>query len=155
MLKRIIRPILHLVFLVLRPLTLGVRGICYDQKSETILLVRHTYSDGWALPGGGVEVGESVKFALERELEEEVGLICGRLVILGLYFNQSISKRDHVAIYLVESWVRQDRHVSPTIEIASAVWFPIDQLPPDLTPCTKFALEEYRSLLTHQTNRNL
>ena len=36
---------------------MGVRGICYNAETNSILLVRHTYSEGWALPGGGVEVG--------------------------------------------------------------------------------------------------
>ena len=41
-----------------------------------ILLLRHEKADGevWLLPGGGVQVGESLVRALQRELWEETGL---------------------------------------------------------------------------------
>ena len=40
-----------------------------------VLLVRHSYGpDRWELPGGGVRRGEQPRAALQRELEEELGL---------------------------------------------------------------------------------
>jgi ADP-ribose pyrophosphatase YjhB (NUDIX family) len=41
-----------------------------------ILLIRHEKPDGdvWLLPGGGVQIGESLVRALTRELSEETGL---------------------------------------------------------------------------------
>jgi 8-oxo-dGTP diphosphatase len=41
---------------------------------ERILLVRPTYKDGWDIPGGYVEPGESPNEACARELKEEIGL---------------------------------------------------------------------------------
>ena len=43
---------------------------------DRLLLVRQgrPSSPRWMLPGGGVEAGESLTYALERELREEVGL---------------------------------------------------------------------------------
>ena len=50
--------LLHLGFLVTRPMSLGVRGIVITAGDE-VLLVRHGYVSGWHFPGGGVEVGET------------------------------------------------------------------------------------------------
>ncbi|MEU7895201.1 NUDIX domain-containing protein [Nonomuraea sp. NPDC049152] len=57
----------------------SVRAILVDED-ERVLLCRHDLtSEGgpvvWAMPGGGVEPGESLLTALRRELDEEVGLL--------------------------------------------------------------------------------
>ena len=119
---------------------MGVRGIGYNPKTNSILLVKHTYSKGWVLPGGGVEVGESMLTALKRELSEEAGLKCESAKVLDVYHNSSISKRDHVVIYLVEDWQEERAHARPKLEIAETAWFRLDELPEGLTPCTDFGL---------------
>ncbi len=54
---------------------IGVGGVCI--KDDEILFVKHTYgaSKGkWILPGGYVELGESLSKAIEREVFEETGV---------------------------------------------------------------------------------
>ena len=41
---------------------------------QRVLLCQLTYKPDWDLPGGVVEVGESPKLAVEREVDEELGL---------------------------------------------------------------------------------
>ncbi len=48
------------------------RGVCVE--SNKILLARFKPKDYYFLPGGHVEFGESVLSALEREIEEEMGI---------------------------------------------------------------------------------
>src|SRR5690242_7752007 len=70
-----------------------------------VLLVRHTYREGWHLPGGGVERGESARVALEREMAEEAGVeAIGDPVLFGFYSNHRNHPNDHVAVYRVEAW---------------------------------------------------
>jgi ADP-ribose pyrophosphatase YjhB (NUDIX family) len=49
-----------------------------------VLLVKPTYKDGWDIPGGYVEPGESPAQACGREVAEEIGLhrIPGRLLLV-------------------------------------------------------------------------
>ena len=103
-------------------MTLGVRGICYNLDTNSVLLIKHTYSEGWAFPGGGIEVGESMLTALKRELREEVGLRCKSAKVLGVYHNRVISRRDHVIICLVEDWQEVQAHKRHCLEIKEAAW---------------------------------
>lgn len=133
--------LLHLSFVVARPMTLGVRGIVISPADE-ILLVRHGYVSGWHFPGGGVEVGETCVESLTRELKEEARIaIEGAPVLHGLFFNTQTSKRDHVAAYVVRNFrVLGER--APDWEIAEARFFPRRTLPEETTRATRARLAE-------------
>ena len=123
-----------------RPMTLGVRGVVTDAGGR-VLLVRHTYIDGWYLPGGGVESRETASVALTRELAEETGLVAeGDPVLLGLYANFREFKNDHVLVFRVPDWSGPLRPAPG--EISEAGFF--DPLaPPDgATPGTRRRLAE-------------
>ncbi|GAA2109453.1 hypothetical protein GCM10009841_30780 [Microlunatus panaciterrae] len=49
-------------------------GVLFKDASGRILLVKPTYKDGWEIPGGYVEIGESPRAAAAREVKEELGL---------------------------------------------------------------------------------
>src|SRR5271157_952128 len=125
---RLMSRIAHLSFLMMRPMTLGVRGVVVA-ADESVLLVRHGYVPGWHFPGGGVEVGETFPRALERELEEEACVRWRQKPVLhGLYFNGHVSRRDHVAVYLIRDFEVMRRR-APDREIEEARFFPRRALP--------------------------
>lgn len=59
-------------------------GVLFRDDDGRVLLVKPTYKDGWDIPGGYVEPGESPKQAAVREVEEELGLKpkIGRLLVV-------------------------------------------------------------------------
>lgn len=64
------------------PPRLAVRAVLIDRDGRAALIYsgRHNF---YTLPGGGVEPGETMETALERELREETGCGCGILSELG------------------------------------------------------------------------
>jgi ADP-ribose pyrophosphatase YjhB (NUDIX family) len=135
---------------ITRGMTLGVRAIVRDQEGR-VFLVRHSYVKGWHLPGGGVDAGETLDAAMRRELREEGNIeAIGPAQLLGIYLNASASRRDHVAVYIVDGW-RQDAPRLPDREIVETGFFPEDTLPADTTPATRRRLAESRGEATATT----
>ena len=131
----------HLLFLLTRPMTLGVRAAALDAQGR-VFLVRHTYVPGWYLPGGGVERGETVEEALTRELDEEGNIaMTAPPELFGVYFNRRSSPRDHVVLYVVRAF-RQSGPRGPDRELAETGFFPLDALPEDTTAATRARLAE-------------
>ena len=125
-----------------RGLTLGVRAVVIDADGR-LLLIRHTYARGWHFAGGGVERGETIHDALERELLEEagIGLTSPAPELFGLYSNGDRFPGDHVALFVVRAWERK-RAFAPNREIAEARLFAPDALPDETTRGTLRRIEE-------------
>jgi 8-oxo-dGTP diphosphatase len=82
-----------------RPNTPALAADCVvvDAKRR-VLLVRRKYppfKGQYALPGGFVEIGETVENACRRELLEETGVKAGKLQLLGVYSDPDRDPRGH------------------------------------------------------------
>jgi 8-oxo-dGTP pyrophosphatase MutT (NUDIX family) len=140
-LQRVIGWLLHLYFRLSRGMTLGVRAAVLNETGE-VLLVRHTYTPGWHMPGGGVEPGETLSDALAKELGEEANIaLTSPATLHGVFLNRHVSKRDHVAVFVVRAFT-QSAPKQPDREIAEARFFPLSALPEKTTPGTRRRLAE-------------
>jgi ADP-ribose pyrophosphatase YjhB (NUDIX family) len=71
--------------------------------ADEILMIRRTDNDNWAVPGGAIDLGESVAQAAVRETKEESGIDCEITGIVGIY-----SDPKHVILYTSNGEVRQE-----------------------------------------------
>ena len=137
----LLRRFFHKYFLLVRGMTLGVRAVVLDAENR-VFLVRHTYVSGWYLPGGGVDLGETMEEAMARELKEEGDIdLTGPATLHGIFLNRHVSRRDHVAVYVVRQF-SQVRLPEPNKEIVECGFFAATALPEGTTPGTRLRIEE-------------
>lgn len=77
-----------------------------DRPDVPIVLIRRKHPPhGWALPGGFVNVGESLERAAVREAEEETALQVRLKILLGCYSDPGRDPRSHTVsvVYVAES----------------------------------------------------
>lgn len=114
-----------------------VVGICAAARTREgqWLLVRRTDSGDWALPGGTLEWGETLRNGLRRELLEEAGVEDVELgELLGVYSDPDRDPRFHAVTVLVSATVDPPtRPPENPVEIAEARLFRDDEIPANLS----------------------
>jgi 8-oxo-dGTP pyrophosphatase MutT (NUDIX family) len=137
----VIRPAMHFYWRLSRAATLGARALVFDAQGR-VFLIKHSYVDGWHLPGGGVETGETLLEALARELIEEGNIeMTAPPRLHGIFHNSRVSRRDHVAVYIVRDF-RQDSLPRPNREIVAHGFYAPDALPADTGRATRARIAE-------------
>lgn len=138
---KIATSLMHTYWRWKRGLTIGVQ-CCLIDEDDQILLVRHGYRPGWHFPGGGVEKGETLAAALNRELLEEVAVTLQRPAdLFAAYSNFKHFRGDHIFLFVSEDW--QQAHLpEPNFEIAELKRFPATELPSDIHPPTAVRIKE-------------
>ena len=73
-----------------------------NERGE-LLLIRRTDNENWAMPGGAMDIGETIADAGVRETREEAGIDCEITRLVGVYTNPR-----HVMLYTSNGEVRQE-----------------------------------------------
>jgi 8-oxo-dGTP diphosphatase len=104
-----------------------VSALVVDQ--EELLLVRRLRAPGagrWAMPGGRVEVGETLAEAVVRELLEETGLegVCGEYVGVA----EIIEEDHHVVVLDFRAHLLAHAEPEAGDDVDDARWVPLDEV---------------------------
>ncbi|MFC0041629.1 NUDIX domain-containing protein [Actinomadura rayongensis] len=78
-------------------------NVVVENDAGEILMIRRTDNDNWAVPGGAIDLGESVAQAAVREAKEETGIDCEITGLVGIY-----SDPKHLIHYTSNDEVRQE-----------------------------------------------
>jgi 8-oxo-dGTP diphosphatase len=114
----------------------GVFALIFDDEGR-VLLVHRNDIDWWNLPGGGMELGETVDEAVQREVREETGLevVVERLV--GVY-----SKPQKQEVVLTFRCRVVGGALTPTEEARDCRYFPPQVLPANTLPKHRQRIED-------------
>ena len=98
-----------------------------------VLLIRRArdpFKDRWALPGGYVDIDETVAAAARRELSEEAGLDVPDLAFLGYFDAVDRDPRERTLSLAFTGRVDRDQaRIKAGDDAAEARWFPVSALP--------------------------
>jgi 8-oxo-dGTP pyrophosphatase MutT (NUDIX family) len=107
----------------------SVGAMCVIERDGTdVLLVRQSYRDGWAAPGGLLQRREEPAVGARREVKEEVGVDVETLGEPVVIIDTKARRIDVVFRCRIEPPVPDDFDPD-SVEIVEARWFPKDSLP--------------------------
>lgn len=113
-------------------LSVDVVVLRLDENRPQILLAQRAqepFAGCWALPGGFVEIDESLDDAAQRELEEETGVRGVKLEQLHAYGDPDRDPRGRVVTVAYYAIIPGDLPVRGGDDAAQARWFAVDNLP--------------------------
>ena len=115
------------------------------------LLIRRTDTGEWALPGGTVEWGETVRTTIVRELAEEAGVLNVKLGgLLGVYSAPERDARFHAVTIIVAATVAEpEREPDNPMEISEVRLFADDEMPENLAHGMLEMLTRARAGVSH------
>ena len=125
-------------------------NVAVGNDTGDVLLIRRSDNDNWALPGGAIDIGESLIQAAARETKEETGVDCEITGLVGIYTDPG-----HVILYTSNGEVRQECSIvltasptggqpTPSSETSEVRWVPLaDASDYRMDPAMRLRVQHY------------
>lgn len=139
-----------------KPLILvGAAAVVIDNLGRVLLQKKS--QKVWGLPGGFMELGESLEDTARREVFEETGIRIGRLSLLRIFSGpdhfQTLWNGDQfysvTAVYLskdIEGEIKADG-----VESLEVGFFPLNELPRGTSPAIIKGLSEFAGIIKNES----
>ncbi|MBL7259155.1 NUDIX hydrolase [Paractinoplanes lichenicola] len=102
--------------------SVSVAAVVTDNHGQVLVIQRHD-NGAWQLPGGVLEIGETIEDGVRREVEEETGVVVEPIQLTGIYKNMKLGV---VAMVFLARPVSGEPH--PTEESADVAWWTADRV---------------------------
>jgi mutator protein MutT len=122
-----------------RPTPLAVGDGAVIDENGRILLIRRADNQRWAMPGGGLDVGETPAQGVVREVREETGFETEVRAFVGVHDSRYTGGTTLFHLYHF-LFLCSPLTAEPTLtlhhpqEVLDIDWFAEDALPPDIDP---------------------
>ncbi|WP_328708688.1 NUDIX domain-containing protein [Microbispora hainanensis] len=97
-------------------------NVVVTNDAGDILMIRRSDNGNWAVPGGAIDLGESLPQAAVRETLEETGVLCEITGLVGTYTDPR-----HVILYTSNGEARQEFSIVLTASAVSGEPTPSDE----------------------------
>lgn len=132
-----------------RPIIMCGANVILINEQDQILLHHRIDRDWWGLPGGAMELGESLEQTASREVFEEVGLTCGDMKLFNVYSGEQLYYKypDGNEVYNVTAtYICKDYSGEILVDLnegRDARFFSLDKIPSNLSTTIKGIVEEF------------
>jgi len=127
--------------------------ILFVQNGKTLLSERANtgYMDGMlGVPAGHLDADETLTKAAVREAEEEVGLVVQGEDLEMICLHHRKANREYIDVYFMCSrWEGEPQNMEPE-KCAGVAWHDMDNLPENMIPEVKLAIENYGSGILYE-----
>lgn len=124
-----------------------VGAFIFNKKNELFLVKTHKWPDKYVVPGGKLELGETLVAALKREVKEETGLDVYNPKLIAVFefiFDPSFWQKSHFIFFDYYCQAKNEKVVLDKKEASEYIWIdPKQALKLPLEKYTKKAILKY------------
>ncbi len=127
-------------------LIVGATVLVLNHHGE-VLMIRRSDTGDWGVPGGSMELGETIEQAARRELREETNLEAGALTLFDVFSGPELDycypngdETSNVSVVYLTYDVRGRISLNDG-EHTEYRYFPLSDLPPNIAPPIKLILK--------------